>query len=186
MKIAAAILVALSAAASIGASIATGATPDAKAPDIVFTTAEKRALQAQINERLGDYGGGAQTGINEITYDNGLLILTIPLPGERKARAVNESATPLGVANCPYEFACLWSDTNFNGDRLARAACTTITLAAPFNSSTGSIHNNQTPGTQTLLLNSSRQILNANFPGSRINDTGVGSRWYARYWRVCP
>ncbi|MEV4246744.1 peptidase inhibitor family I36 protein [Streptosporangium canum] len=84
-----------------------------------------------------------------------------------------------------YEYACLWSDTNFNGTRLAQSQCGTITLGSLFNSSVGSIHNNQTTGTQTLLLNASRQILNASMAPSRINDAGVGTRSYARYWRVC-
>ncbi|SDJ75122.1 peptidase inhibitor family I36 protein [Nonomuraea jiangxiensis] len=157
----------------------------ADVPEIKLTDPEKQALQAEVDKHLKDYGGGKQIGINEIAYEDNRLILTLPLPGEKKARAANEPITPLGVANCAYEYACLWSDTNFNGTRIARYACGTIALGAPFNSSVGSIHNNQTTGTQTLLLNGSRQILNGSLAPSRVNDTGVGSRANARNWTVC-
>ncbi len=168
------------------AGLNAGRTSDPTIPEIDLTAAEQQALQTQIDRHLDEYGGGKQVGINEITYHGGRTILTLPLPGETKARAVDEPPTALGTANCSYEYACLWSDTNFNGQRLASAACRTLTLGAPFNPSTASIHNNQTPGTQTMILNGSRQILNANFPGSRVNDTGVGSRTFARFWLVCP
>lgn len=162
------------------------AQPRAAAPpEIQLTESQKKELQAEVDKHLKDYGGGKQIGINEIAYEDGAMILTLPLPGEAKARSVNEPVTPLGTANCSYEYACLWSDTNFNGSRLSRWACGTVTLGSPFNSTVGSIHNNQTTGTQTVLLNSARQVLNASMAPSRISDTGVGSRWSARYWVVC-
>lgn len=154
-------------------------------PTVNLTSAQQQMLQAEVNEQLKNYGGGKQVGINQIAYDNDQLILTLPLPGEKKARAIDEPMTPEGVANCAFTHACLWSDTNFNGSRIDRVNCDFITLSAPFNSSTASIHNNQTTGTQTVILNSSRQILNASLAPSRINDTGVGSRGNARFWDVC-
>ncbi|GAB3435532.1 hypothetical protein [Actinophytocola sediminis] len=185
-RIVAAALVALATTVGIGTASATGAPTDAKAPEVVFTAAERQALQAQVDRHLGDYGGGEQVGINEIAYDDGKMILTIPLPGEKKPRAIDEPITAQGQADCAYLYACLWSGTNFTGTRLAHTACGTVTLSAPFNSSTASIRNAQSNGTQTMILNSDRQILNANLAPSTINDTGVGSRWFVRYWNVCP
>jgi hypothetical protein len=79
----------------------------------------------------------------------------------------------------------LWSGTNFSGTRLEHFDCETLVLGVPFNTSTASIYNNQTTDTQTLVLNGSGQILNANLAPSRINDTGVLNRSQARRWRVC-
>jgi|ERR1041385_5490455 hypothetical protein len=162
-----------------------GSISSAQVPVVNLTAAQKAALQADVTEQLKNYGGGQQIGINQVSYDNGRMVVTLPLPGETRARAINEPVVPLGTANCAFEDACLWSDTNFNGTKIERFACGTITLAAPFNTSTASIHNNQTTGTQTVIFNASRQILNASLAPSRINDTGVGSRSSARFWTVC-
>jgi hypothetical protein len=172
------------------AGIATSAAAEptgrpADVPAVKLTAAQRHTLQAQVTAHLKDYGGGKQISINQVAYDNGRMILTLPLPGEAKARAIDQPMTALGTADCAGRNACLWSDTNFNGTQIQREVCTTITLAAPFNSSTGSIHNNQTTGTQTVLMNGSRQILNGTLAPSRVHDTGVGSRSQARFWRVC-
>lgn len=171
--------------ALVGSAGVASSGPTADVPTVQLTDTQKQELQAQVNEQLKNYGGGKQIGINQISYGNGRMILTLPLPGETKARAIDELITPLGTANCRFEWACLWSDTNFNGTKLEKFFCDRIVLAFPFSSSTGSIHNNQTSGTQTMILNSSQQILNANLAPSKINDTGVGSRGNARYWQVC-
>jgi hypothetical protein len=178
-----AVLATVGLATSAQATSRTQASADV--PAVSLTPADKQALQRQLDGHLNDYGAGRQTGINQVSYDNGRIVLTLPLPGETRARAISEPVTPMGVANCAFAHACLWSETNFNGARLDRVACGTIALGAPFNSSTASIHNNQTTNTQTVILNSAQQILNASQAPSRINDTGVGSRGSARFWRVC-
>lgn len=180
---AAAMLMTLGVAHAASASSAAPAKP--VLPAVNLTTAQQAALQTQVQKHLNDYGAGQQIGINQISWDAGRTILTLPLPGETKARGVNEAVAALGTANCSYLYACLWSDTNFNGTRLSRTDCATITLAAPFNTSTASVHNNQSSGTQTLVLNGSHQVLNGTLAPSRANDTGVGSRSNARYWTVC-
>ncbi|GAA0934436.1 peptidase inhibitor family I36 protein [Nonomuraea longicatena] len=186
---------ALGAAGALALTLAGGATAEtgnaavqtttAGAPEIRLSEPEKQALQAEVDKRLKDYGGGKQIGINQIAYQDNQLILTLPLPGEKKARTVNEPITILGTPNCSAFYACLWSDTNFNGSRLSLTQCATVALTAPFNSSVGSIHNTQSTGTQTILMNGSRQILNASMAPSTINDTGIGSRSHARFWKVC-
>jgi hypothetical protein len=156
--------------------------------NIRLTAAQQLALQAEVTGHLNDYGEGTQISINQVSFNDGNTILTLPLPGETSARAVDEPITQ-GVASACHGnqvgWACLWSDTNFNGSRLEHFNCETVTLGAPFNSSTASIYNNQTTGTQTVILNASGQILNANLAPSRIHDTGVLNRSQARRWRVC-
>jgi hypothetical protein len=179
-------LVAGISSASASASDSFTVQASAGVPAVHLTASEKSALQAKVDKQLKNYGGGTQTGINQVSYMNGTLLLTLALPGEKKARAIDEPVTPLGVANCASQYACIWTDTNFNGTRLSKFDCGTLTLAAPFNSSLASIHNNQTTGTQTLILNSSHAVLNANMAPSRINDAGVANRSQARFWTVCP
>lgn len=184
------LFIAISILVSIAGGSATGAPPDMPSDlsrsQVAYTKSELETLQAEVDKHLNNYGGGKQISINQVSYEDGQMILTLPLPGETKARGLDEPVTPLGTANCAGLSACLWSDTNFNGQRISREPCQRITLAAPFNSSVGSIHNNQSNGTQTILFNSSGQILNANMAPSRINDTGVGTRFAARSWQVCP
>ena len=156
---------------------------------IRLTAEQQEAFQAEVTGHLNDYGEGTQIGINQISFHEGRTILTLPLPGETRARTVDEAITPAAATDCHGNdrlWACLWSDTNFNGARLEHTKCETLTLASPFNTSTASIYNNQSLNTQTVILNGSRQILNASQAPSRINDTGVLNRGQARFWRVCP
>jgi hypothetical protein len=178
-----AMLMTVGVANAAGATVLPAAKPDGST--VTLTAAQRQALQTEVQKHLHDYGAGQQIGINQISWDGGRTILTLTLPGERTARAATEAINSFGVANCPPLYACLWENTNFEGDRLYKTRCETLTLAAPFNSSTASIHNNQTSGTQTLVMNGRREILNANLAPSRVNDTGVGTRSHARYWKVC-
>lgn len=189
-KIASVVAVLGAAAVTMGASAA--ATPRVTAvPTVHLSAAEQKTMQATIDRQLASSIGGKQVGINQISYEGGKLIMTFPLPGEVQARAVNEPVTPLGTANCDSLHACLWTDTNFNGTRLGTYHgigynCGTFDLANyNFASTASSVHNNQSSGTQTVLLNSSRQIENANLAPSRINDLGVSAGNKARYWTVC-
>jgi hypothetical protein len=165
------------------------AAPTEDVSIIRLTAEQQKALQAEVTGHLNDYGEGTQIGINQVSFHEGHTILTLPLPGETKARAVDEPIRLAAATDCHGNergWACLWSSTNFNGTRLEHLKCETLILASPFNSSTASIYNNQTTGTQTLVLNGSGQILNASRAPSSINDTGVLNRSQARQWVVCP
>jgi hypothetical protein len=183
----------LSTLLGVGVSSATGSAPEAPpyvgVPGGKLTAAEEQAMQAVVNEHLRYSVGAQQISINQIAYANGSVIMTLPLPGEQRARAITEPMTPPGVPNCAFKHVCLWSDTNFNGTRIDRVVCNGMkyfVLPAPFNVSIGSIHNNQTPGTQTMVLDSDLRVLHANLAPSTINDTGVGARYGARFWQICP
>jgi hypothetical protein len=186
----------VTALATLPVACATEASDDKASPGtqddvsaIRLTAEQQEALQADVTGHLNDYGEGTQIGINQISFDDGNTILTLPLPGETRARAVDEPISQ-GLASACHSnqvgWACLWSDTNFNGTRIEHLKCETLTLTAPFNSSTASVYNNQTAGTQTIILNASGQILNASVAPTRINDLGVLNRNQARRWRVCP
>lgn len=171
------------------AGTASSAPTRAKTPMVKLSPADEQAMQALIDAHLKKSDksvGGKQISINQIAYDDGKTILTFPLPGERQARAIDEPITPLGTANCSYYYACLYDGTWFDGARLSRSKCERVYLPYyNFGYITSSIHNNQTAGTQTVILNTYPQVLNANLAPSRVNDVGVGAANQAVYWQVC-
>ncbi|MFI7662789.1 hypothetical protein ACIBTW_28320 [Micromonospora parva] len=163
-----------------------GAPPKESAPAFELSAADKVTMQGLLDAQLKNSVGGKQIGVNQIAYDNGATILTLPLPGERQARTVDGPVLPLGTPNCEFEYACLYDGTNFDSLMLSRAACGEINLSSlGLANRVSSIHNNQTNNTQTYIMNSSRQILNANRAPSKVNDVGVGGTNRAVYWRVC-
>lgn len=151
-----------------------------------LNAADRQAMQARVDDVLRKSVGGKRISINQIAFEGGEVILTLPLPGERQARAVDEPVVPLGTANCSYEYACLYDGTWFDGARLSLRPCGRVYLPNyGFGNIASSIHNNQTGGTQTYIMNSSLQILNANLAPSRVNDVGIGAANKAVYWQVC-
>lgn len=165
------------------------AAPTGYASMVRLTAEQQQALQAEVISHLNDFGRGTQIGINQISFDAGRTIVVLSLPGEAKVSTADESIGIAAATDCHNNevgWACLWANTNFTGARIERFDCGTLTLPSPWNSSTASIYNHQTTGTQTIILNGSGQILNASQAPSRINDTGVLNRSQARRWIVCP
>ncbi|MEV0676452.1 peptidase inhibitor family I36 protein [Actinosynnema sp. NPDC050436] len=168
-----------------GSTTSVTATPNApETPIPSYSAARLAALQSRVDGHLADYGGGRQVGLNQVEYQGGGMVLTLPLPGEASGRAVDEPVHAQGAPDCPSGSSCVWEDTGYEGARLSRSKCGRLTLSAPFTTSVGSLHNNN--GSQTVLFNSVGAFLNANQDPTRINDTGVGTRGYVRQWEVCP
>ncbi len=116
--------------------------------------AEAAGLQRQVDAQLAAVPGGEQTGLNEISWRGGKAVMTFPLPGEKKARAVGEAFAPAGSPNCSYLWTCLYEHANFDGRRLTWSDCDFVNLADwGFNDQTTSWHNNQSSGTQTTVYN---------------------------------
>ncbi|OEJ24875.1 hypothetical protein BGM19_26130 [Streptomyces agglomeratus] len=119
-----------------------------------LSRSEAAGLQKQIDQQLATTPGGEQTGVNEISWRGGKAVMTFPLPGEKRARAVNEPLGALGTPNCNYAWTCLYEHANFDGRRLTWSDCNFENLANwGFNDKTTSWHNNQTRGTQTHVYN---------------------------------
>jgi hypothetical protein len=184
-------LIAATAAAlmgTIGLATLAGAAAPVEVEVVKLSSEQLVQLQQRIDEQLKNSEGGKQVGPNAIAYYDGAVIVTLTLPGETEARQVNgnfEVMAPL----CKFEYACVYDNTNFSGDSalyLERFACAEINLSSiGWGNRVSSIHNNQTTNTQTYILNSARQILNANRAPSKVNDVGVGAANKAIYWRVC-
>ncbi|MGW0775907.1 peptidase inhibitor family I36 protein [Streptomyces sp. NPDC002835] len=152
-----------------------------------LSTSEVAGLQKQIDEQLEITPGGEQIGVNQVAWRDGKTIMTFPLPGEKKARAVGEPVTTLGTANCSYTWTCLYEHASYEGRRLTWQDCAFNNLSTwGFNDKASSWHNNQTSGTVTRVYNwtgsSWSQIWSSTAPsrdsyvGSSDNDKADGIR----------
>lgn len=159
----------------------------AQARQAGLTRSEVAELQRRIDEQMERTPGGEQTGVNQIAWRGGKAVMTFPLPGEKKARAVDETLGPLGTPNCSYLWTCLYEHSNFDGRRLTWSDCNFENLANwGFNDQTTSWHNNQSRGTRTHVYNwtgSSWALLwtstapsSSSYVGSANNDKADGLR----------
>jgi hypothetical protein len=172
--------------ATVGVTGVAAATPAAPHTALVSLSASQQAeMQSKVTAWLHKSVGGRQISVNQIAFDGGTVVVTLPLPGEQQARAVNEAVVPFGTANCAFQHVCLWTGTHFNGVKVDRVQCGQITIASTGISSMSSMHNNQTTGTASALKNSSGQILNENLAPSSIDDLGVSGVEQATLWKVC-
>ncbi|MCX4545561.1 peptidase inhibitor family I36 protein [Streptomyces sp. NBC_01565] len=141
-------------AGTTSASTGIESTIAAQAKQAGLTPGEVAGLRQQIDEQLARTPGGKQIGLNQVSWRGGKAIMTFPLPGEGKARAVNESAVALGSPNCGYGWTCLYEHSNFDGRRLTWSDCNFEDLGNwGFNDRATSWHNNQTQGTKTWVYN---------------------------------
>ncbi|MGJ7414590.1 peptidase inhibitor family I36 protein [Streptomyces cinereoruber] len=119
-----------------------------------LTENEVTDLQRQIDKQMKITPGGKQIGVNQIAWRGGKAVMTFPLPGEKRARSVDETFGALGTPNCSYLWTCLYEHSNFDGRRLTWSDCNFENLANwGFNDQTTSWHNNQSRGTQTRVYN---------------------------------
>ncbi|WP_157845616.1 hypothetical protein [Kitasatospora phosalacinea] len=136
----------------IGGGVATASAAEAAPASPVTEVSGSRAsvkalsrqqassLQAQIDEQLATTRGGTQVSANEVSYDNGNVITTFPLPGESTAppssgaavkgasspeKTAEGSASPVSVDwhGCPHgliadDWYCFYEDELFQGRRL--------------------------------------------------------------------
>jgi hypothetical protein len=70
-------------------------------------------VQAQINEHLRNYPGGVQTGPTEISYDNGVFVMTF----------VRSEPATAGIPDCPSGWFCFYDYVNFGYPRGKLSAC---------------------------------------------------------------
>ncbi|WP_371575374.1 hypothetical protein [Streptomyces sp. NBC_01314] len=119
-----------------------------------LSKSEVADLQRQIDKQMAVTPGGEQIGVNQVAWRDGKAVMTFPLPGEKKARAVNEPRGTLGTPNCSYLWTCLYEHSNFDGRRLTWSDCNFENLSNwGFIDQTTSWHNNQSRGTQTHVYN---------------------------------
>ncbi|MEZ0108647.1 hypothetical protein ABH920_002648 [Catenulispora sp. EB89] len=103
-----------------------------------LSTSAAADLQRQIDDTLRTTTGGVQVSANEIAYQGGNVVLSLPLPGQRTAPASSKAAlaltepaassaagavVPYDAYGCPAgasdnRWYCFYQDANFGGWRL--------------------------------------------------------------------
>lgn len=74
-------------------------------------------LQLQIDEVLSAHGG-VQTAVNEVTWDDGAVVLTLP-----EATDVDDVVTLAAALTCPAASHCVYSGVGYTGARLVFSSC---------------------------------------------------------------
>jgi hypothetical protein len=128
------------------------ASADNRSAVRALTGAQQQELQRQIDETLASTRGGVQISANEISWNRGQPILTLPLPGQRIAPAASpaalrlESLDPTDVTpastnwhGCPAgnddnRWYCFYQYSDFGGRRLQWnwAKCATPTYFSTY------------------------------------------------------
>ncbi|HEX6684552.1 MAG TPA: hypothetical protein VF062_17240 [Candidatus Limnocylindrales bacterium] len=101
-------------------------------------------VQAQINAHLRSYPGGVQTGPAEVSYDNGVFVMTFVRPESQPGTA--------GTADCPGGWFCFYDYINFGYPRGKLSDCGWQDLARwGWQNRTESVHYNQSSGSVAFL-----------------------------------
>lgn len=98
-------------------------------------TAAADGIQDRVDDVIAQYGG-IQTAYNEVTWDDGAIILTL----------AGDGIAPLAVASCPSGSYCAYSAYSYAGSRLQFTTCTTGNPVGAL-PSVKSIANSRTSGT---------------------------------------
>ncbi|MFK4728155.1 peptidase inhibitor family I36 protein [Agromyces mediolanus] len=89
------------------------------------------ALQQQVDAVLAEFPGGIQTGPDEVSWQDGAVVLNIAGSGGAAARAVGSCATGTH---------CVYSGVGLSGSKLTFSTCTTQSVA-PLGAPVASIAN---------------------------------------------
>ncbi|QFU90108.1 peptidase inhibitor family I36 protein [Amycolatopsis sp. YIM 10] len=142
-------------------------------------SAADTSLQSEITRALERTPGGVQISANQVAWQNGKVVLTIPLPGEKFARGAAEPVSALGTRNCEYTWVCLYDGKDYEGRRLQFSDCNEFNDLSSwdFNDKMTSWHNNQTSGTKARFYNWSKGqwVLVYTTPGAQSWDGEVSS-----------
>ena len=79
-----------------------------------LTKAERQQMDDEVAENLRKSKGGKRISLNQIAWPKAGVVMTIPLPGEKRARPANQ---PIGTKGdgCSYKHACLYDYGDFEG-----------------------------------------------------------------------
>ncbi|BCJ49690.1 hypothetical protein Asp14428_11650 [Actinoplanes sp. NBRC 14428] len=113
---------------------------------------QARQLQGEVDRILaGMKTGGRQVSANEVRSADGRVRAVVPVPGEQRARPLSGAGT---MANCSYEYLCLFDRPNFSGVLFNLYYCDFINLGDyGLNDRLESYDNSQTAGTTAGFYN---------------------------------
>ncbi|MFD4961111.1 peptidase inhibitor family I36 protein [Microbacterium sp. NPDC058389] len=96
-------------------AIALSASPAAASTD---------STQDQVDAVIAEFGG-TQTAANEVSWDDGAVVLTLAADDPAARFADSNGITSSSVGACPSGSFCAYSGTSYTGSRLTFTACTT-------------------------------------------------------------
>ena len=86
-------------------------------PGVAAYADDTSELQARVDAVLAEFPGGSQTAPNEVTWEDGAVILTL---------AADEGLiTTMAVGSCATGYYCAYSGYNLSGSKLSFSACNT-------------------------------------------------------------
>jgi hypothetical protein len=89
--------------------------------NLPLTQAQKAVIQPQIDQQLARTAGGTQISSTQVSYENGTVVLTFPVPG-----AGNEIHS-----TCDYRHFCVWEHDNYAGLKVALQVMPSGTVNLP-------------------------------------------------------
>lgn len=163
-------------APSAGATVLTKAA--VRSLDTKIAAATKRAKTKPV-----------RTAVNQLSWHGGDVVLTLPLPGETKARALGGARVAAKAAGCSYGYVCLFSSPGYTGARLSFTKCALRNLSKyGWTNRTSSWKNNQSKSTYSVLeywTGKYRRVLMSTNAPSSVTYIGSPSDDRADYLRVC-
>lgn len=87
-----------------------------------LTTAERAQVNAEVADKLRKAPGGERISFNQIVWPEKGAVLTLALPGEKRARAADQ-AVGTRDEGCSYKHVCLYQYGGFEGDEIEFYEC---------------------------------------------------------------
>lgn len=119
------------------------------------------SLQERVDAVLERFPGGTRTGVNEISWEGGDVVLTLEVPG----------ATPRAIGTCADDSYCAYSGTNLTGSKISFSSCGTYSTSPV--GTVRSIANARTSG-KVQGKNASNTVLSTVYAGKADNSTPNG------------
>lgn len=128
-------------------------------------------MQARIDQTLADHPGGTQTAWNEISWDDGEIILTLA----SETPSVNPHIALLAVADCPSSRFCAYSAASYGGSRITFSTCTSNHSPSALGGPVRSLANSRSSGA-VRAYNSSNTLLATANAGTGTNVGGTTTK----------
>jgi len=103
----------------------------APVPALAATSPDEPDLQQQIDAVLAEFPGGTQTAPNEVSWQDGTVVLTL---------ANDEQVAARSVGSCATGTHCVYSGSGLSGSKLTFSTCSTQSVA-PLGAPVASIAN---------------------------------------------
>lgn len=145
--------------------IAVAAVLLAIAPTSAAVASENNDMQVRIDAVLHAHPGGTQIAWNEVSWDDGDVVLTLA------SEAPVEVSPLAAVGNCASGTFCAYTDTSYRGDKLTFSACTNINSVSALGGTVRSMANSR--GSGSIKAYSSTVLLATAVAGTGTNVSGT-------------